>query len=169
MSRKIEIVPYDPSWAGKYAAESKLISDLLFAELIAIHHIGSTAIPGISAKPVIDILLEVTDIAWLEQYTPRLESLGYRPHGEYGIPGRRYFCKEKGGIHLFHLHAFQAGHPEVLRHLRFRDYLLAHPDQAQAYSLLKIDLAGQFRYDSAGYTEAKTDFIRGIDEKAQQA
>lgn len=168
MSRKIEVVPYDPAWEDKYVAEAKLISDLLQSELIAIHHIGSTAIPGIAAKPVIDMLVEIADIEQLDKFSPSLEALGYQPHGEYGIPGRRYFCKERDGLHEYHLHVYRTGHFEIGRHLRFRDYLIAHPEQAQAYSQLKIDLAGEFTYNSAAYTEAKTKFIRGIDEIAKQ-
>jgi GrpB-like predicted nucleotidyltransferase (UPF0157 family) len=168
MSRKIELVSYDNSWVGQFATEARVITNLVKPEFIAIHHIGSTAILGISAKPVIDILLEVVDIERLEAYNQRFEELGYQPGGEYGIPGRRYFSKEQAGIHQFHLHVYQAGHPEVERHLRFRDYLIAHPQLAQAYSQLKLDLAARFTNDSIGYTDAKTDFIQRIDDLARQ-
>jgi GrpB-like predicted nucleotidyltransferase (UPF0157 family) len=166
MSRKIEVVQYDPAWKEMFAREACEISSILHSELVAIHHIGSTAVPGIHAKPVIDILLEVSDIEKLDHHNHRMQILGYQPCGESGIPRRRYFYKEMDGVHTFHLHAYQEGDSEVYRHLSFRDYLKAHPQEAQAYSHLKIELASQFPHDSKGYTDAKTDFIREIVEKA---
>lgn len=127
--------------------------------------LGSTEV-GILAKPIIDILVEVEDITAVDGYNPDMAALGYTPKGENGIPGRRYFRKGSDSRHTHHIHAFQTGHPEIGRHLDFCDYLIAHPEAAQAYSALKARLAREFPYDGAAYTEAKTGFIRNVDAQA---
>src|SRR6185436_9586865 len=110
--------------------------------VVAVHHIGSTAIPGIHAKPVVDILLEVTDIAQVDAATEAIERLGYEARGEFGIRGRRYFRKGDGsGESTHHVHAYRTGSRDVERHLAFRDYLIANPEEARAYSVLKQRLA----------------------------
>jgi GrpB-like predicted nucleotidyltransferase (UPF0157 family) len=127
---------------------------------------GSTAVPGLAAKPTIDILAEVKSHDRLETQTPKLEALGYQAKGENGISGRRYFQKVQGEVHLYHIHAYEAGHPDVYRHINFRDYLRAHPVEARAYAALKYDLADKFTDQAQQYTEGKTDFIRAVDARA---
>src|SRR5205085_5583576 len=107
-----------------------------------IRHIGSTAIPDIYAKPVLDLLVEVRDITEVDGQSSAMESLGYEVMGEYGIPGRRYFRKDnREGIRTHHIHAFEAGSAEAGRHLAFRNYMITHPVDAQRYSELKRKLA----------------------------
>ena len=149
-----------------FTQESARLAGILSTEIVACHHIGSTAIPGILAKPIVDILLEVKDIQKIDSYNNQLIGLGYLPRGEYGIPGRRYFIKEINVVRTYHVHTFQTGNPEIARHVNFRDYLIAHPAEAQAYSRLKAELAQQYPQDINGYVEGKTDFIRSVDEKA---
>jgi GrpB-like predicted nucleotidyltransferase (UPF0157 family) len=96
-----------------------------------------------------------------------MAQLGYIPKGEYGIPRRRYFSKAIDNIHTHHIHTFPQAHPEIERHLAFRDFLIAHPHQAQAYEDLKHQLAEKFRHDSDSYTEGKSAFIRAVDEQAK--
>jgi GrpB-like predicted nucleotidyltransferase (UPF0157 family) len=128
---------------------------------VRLHHIGSTAIPGIRAKPIIDLLLEVTDVAELDGRASDMEELGYEGKGEFGIPGRRYFRKDNAsGVRTHHVHAFQAGSPEVERHLAFRDYMIAHPAAAQAYSELKQELAREHPDDIGAYVAGKDPFIK---------
>jgi GrpB-like predicted nucleotidyltransferase (UPF0157 family) len=166
MMRSIKIVPYNPNWPDLYRQEARKIAAALAGEIILIHHIGSTAIPGIKAKPVIDCLIEVYQIERVDSYNDELITLGYHPRGENGIPGRRYFNKKIGNEHTHHLHIFKVGHPEIDRHLDFRDYLRAHPNKAQAYSQLKEKLAEKYRHDSVAYTAGKNEFVREIDQKA---
>jgi len=165
MPRKVELLPHDSTWADKYQEEAHSLTTVLSPEIIAIHHIGSTAIPDIFAKPIIDILIEVKEINRIDHYNNLMATLGYAAHGEYGIPERRYFSKDKEGTHTYHVHIFQIGNPEIDRHIKFRDHLITHPDDAQAYSLLKIELAKIFPEDVDQYTEAKSDFIQSVSEK----
>ena len=89
---RVQVVTHDPSWRGDFEAEADQIAHALGDIVVLLHHIGSTAIPGIFAKPIIDILLEVNDIARLDNGTPTMEQLGYEAMGEFGISGRRYLA-----------------------------------------------------------------------------
>lgn len=166
MARKVEVHPYDPAWPELYGEEAHRLCPLIAQNLISLHHIGSTAVPGLAAKPTIDILAVVRDHAGLDAQTPALESLGYQAKGENDLPGRRYFQKLEGEVHLFHIHAYQQGSPDILRHLDFRDFLRAHPKKAWDYAALKRSLAKQFPYEPKSYTEGKTDFIREVERLA---
>jgi GrpB-like predicted nucleotidyltransferase (UPF0157 family) len=159
------VVPYDAQWTVQFQQEAESIREALQPLVVAIHHIGSTSIPAMCAKPVIDILLEVSDIEAVDCYNEQMRQLGYVAKGEFGIAGRRFFLK--GEIHrTHHIHAFMAGSPEVLRHLLFRDYMIAHPVDAERYGVLKRKLAQQYRYDNEGYCTGKDAFIKEIDQKA---
>ena len=165
--RMIEVVPHDSRWAGEYLLEAGQIKRVFGEELVEIYHIGSTAIPGIYAKPIIDILVGVKDIQKVDSFNPHMEKLGYQAWGEYGIPGRRYF--PKGLILRTHqAHIFQSGDAQIARHLNFRDYLRSHPEQAKQYEALKIDLAQRFRFDIDGYTDGKDAFIQEMDRRASE-
>ena len=167
--RKVEVVPYDPKWREAFEVESFLVTEALGANVVAIHHIGSTAIPGIYAKPIIDLLVEVQDIAKVDQQSSQMESLGYEVMGEFGIPGRRYFRKDnQEGIRTHHLHTFQVGSAQVARHKAFRDYMIAHPEDAHKYSELKRELAREYFTSIEQYMDGKDGFIQAIDKKAAQ-
>src|SRR4030095_564220 len=141
--REVKVVPHNPQWRDAFESEAKHVAAALGENVAAIHHVGSTAIPNIYAKPIIDMLVEVRDITEVDGQSSAMESLGYEVMGEYGIPGRRYFRKDnKEGIRTHHIHAFEAGSAEAERHLAFRDYMIAHPVDAQRYSELKRKLAG---------------------------
>jgi GrpB-like predicted nucleotidyltransferase (UPF0157 family) len=164
--RRVEVVFYNSNWKEMYKKESEKIKSILDDIIIDIHHIGSTAIPGIKAKPVIDILVEVKDIEEVDQYNHKMEELGYEAMGEYGIPKRRFFRKgENNRTH--HIHIFQAGNEEIKRHINFKEYLIAHPDKAREYSKLKEKLANKYTYDVENYSNCKSDFIKEIDRKAK--
>ncbi len=129
----VELHPHSARWAEMAAEEALRLKRALGDELIVVHHIGSTAIPGIKAKPVVDLLPIVADIARFDAREDAVRALGYRWFGEYGLPGRRY-CYLKDpvtGLRLFQLHCYQRDSPEVPRHLAFRDYLRAHPALAR--------------------------------------
>jgi GrpB-like predicted nucleotidyltransferase (UPF0157 family) len=163
----VVLEPFNSQWQQLASTEAGQIAEALPSEVFEVHHIGSTAIPGIKAKPILDFVLVVRDFNLLDAHAHRLEHLGYAPLGEYGTPGRRYFTKTTKGLRSHHLHAFQVGDPQVQRHILFRDYLRAHPEAAQEYSRLKEELARCFPNDRGAYTEGKTEFIQGIDEKAK--
>ena len=167
MVRIIEVVPYDPEWETKFRIEADFLKKVFGDELLDVFHIGSTAIPRILAKPIIDLLPVVRDIERVDVFTEPLEQQGYIAKGEYGILGRRYFVKGSEEKHLFHIHVFQEGSPEITRHLLFRDYMRAHPLEAEEYSQLKSELAQKYRRDGQAYTQAKSGFIQEIDRKAK--
>jgi len=166
MTRKVDVVSYDPAWADMFLTEAEVLRNVFGDQLVDVHHIGSTAIPGILAKPILDLLVEVRDIREVDEMNSEMWELGYASLGEYGIPERRYFVKKSGETHMVHIHTFQTGNPQVERHLNFRNYLIANPQEAQAYSRLKEKLAQQFAENIDGYVEGKNDFIQEIDRKA---
>lgn len=167
---KVEVVLHDPRWQAAFRAEEESVSRSLGHDIVVvIHHIGSTAIPGIYAKPVIDMLLEVKCLEAVDSRSPAMVALGYEVMGEYGIPGRRYFRKgNEMGVRTHHIHAFEGGSPEIARHLAFRDYMIAHPQDAQRYSELKRQLATAHPWDIGAYMDGKDGFIKEIDRKAAQ-
>ena len=166
MPQAVRVVPYDPTWPQRFAEERDRLAALLGDTCIAIHHIGSTAIPGADAKPILDLMPVVRDLAAVDALTPAFATLGYEALGEFGIPGRRYFCK--GGDERTHqLHIFQVGdHANIVRHLAFRDYLRAHPDDLAAYCALKRDLAQRHPWDIAAYCSGKERLARQIEQRA---
>ena len=132
-----------------------------------IHHIGSTAIPQTKAKPIIDILLEVTSLKVLDQKAPRLEAFGYEAMGEFGIPGRRYFrLNDSDGTRTHQIHAFEAGTPDVVRHLAFRDYMRTHPSIAEKYGALKERLTNAHPHDRSAYMDGKDAFVKEHERRA---
>lgn len=164
--RSVEVVSYNSNWQEMYKEESEKIKNILNDIIIDIYHIGSTAIPGIKAKPVIDILVGVKDIEAVDQYNHKMEELGYEAMGEYGIPKRRFFSKgESKRSH--HVHIFQVGNEEIERHINFKEYLISHPDKGQEYSKLKEKLVNKYTYDMENYTTGKSDFIKEIDREAK--
>ncbi len=167
MVRKIIVVPHDPRWSLLFQQEADELSRILPAVIVAIHHFGSTAIPHIYAKPIIDILVEVTAIERVDELNGKMVGLGYLSKGEFGISGRRFFIKGDEENRSHHIHFYRAGHPEVERHLNFRDFLIAHPDRAEAYSRLKIELAQKFPTSIDDYNAGKTAFILDIDRQAK--
>lgn len=162
-----QVVPHHPEWKQQYASEADQISRALNNMAGTLHHIGSTAIPGIYAKPIIDILLEVDELDALDSRRAAMEQLGYEVMGEFGISGRRYFRKnDASGIRTHQVHAFQAGSIGATRHLAFRDYMIAHPEAAQAYGVLKEALARQHPDDFEAYMNGKDAFIQEHEAKA---
>jgi GrpB-like predicted nucleotidyltransferase (UPF0157 family) len=166
IAMKVEVVPHNPSWRSKFEDESQQIALALGENVITIHHIGSTSIPNIYAKPIIDFLVEVHDIAKIDKQSSAMEALGYEVMGEFGIPGRRYFRKENEGMRTHHIHTFEVNSPDIIRHLAFRDYMIAHPEAAQKYSELKRQLAKQYPDDINAYMDGKDSFIKEMQQKA---
>jgi len=172
VKRKIEVVPYDPQWPKLFEEEVEQLKAIFGTEIVAAHHVGSTAVPGVWAKPIIDVLLEVRDINRIDGYNDEMIAWGYLPKGTFGIAGRRFFIKGNEVHRTHHIHVFERGHPRsgpsptVQRYLDFRSYLTAHPAEANAYAQLKRKLARQFPHDIDGYMAGKDDFIKEIERKA---
>jgi len=156
----IVLTPYDRAWRSQFAAARDEILSACGGLVIEVHHIGSTSIPGIAAKPIIDMMPVVRRFEDGTACVGSLRKLGYEYRGEYGIAGRHYFVRGDPRSHQVHL--FAADHGEVERHLLFRDFLRAHPDERGAYEHLKRDLAKQFSHDVQAYAAAKTPFCDRI-------
>ena len=167
--RKVEIVNYDPQWPMLYKKEKTLIQKAIGHTIVGIEHIGSTAVPGLGAKPIIDILMAVNHLSDAEQCIEPLQSIGYEyvPEYEASIPERRYFHKgHPPKEQHYHLHMVELTSDFWKKHLLFRDHLRTHPKIAQKYHELKKRLALKYSSDREGYTEAKTSFIKSIVTKA---
>ncbi|MDB6081603.1 MAG: uncharacterized protein JWO53_875 [Chlamydiia bacterium] len=164
MKKGIEIVPYNLEWPKLFAVEAEHIKQALGNNCITIHHIGSTLVPGLSAKPIIDMLPVVRDIQVVDQATQAMESLGYDAKGEYGLTFRRYFQKGES-LRTHNVHVYEEGSPEIDRHLQFRDWMRSHPEDAERYATLKKELAVQFPQDMERYCNGKDIFIASIDAK----
>nr|WP_295614724.1 GrpB family protein [Chamaesiphon sp. GL140_3_metabinner_50] len=169
MTRKVIVVPHDRNWQRVFLAESQHLTMALGENMVNIYHIGSTSIPTIYAKPIIDILIEVKDLAKVDERDREIGSLGYVGMGEHGIVGRRFFRKDNAeGLRTHHIHTFETGSPQIDRHLAFRDYLISHPETALEYSELKQQLAQKYPNDIESYMDGKAEFISKIDKKAAQ-
>ena len=168
--REVRVVPYDPAWPQQFREEAGRLQAVFGRELIYIHHIGSTAVPGLAAKPIIDILPVVRSIDAIDSLNEAMVELGYEPMGEHGLPGRRYFhrlyCHEGVECHTYHVHVYESGSPMIDRHLAFRDYLRAYPDVASRYAALKQKLAHLFPYDIDSYLDGKNAFVKVTEHAA---
>ncbi len=162
----VVLVPHDPRWADAARREAERFTALLPSGTIElVHHIGSTSIPGIRAKPILDLLPVAQRIEALDDAAGTLAAEGYLAWGEYGLPGRRYFTRDEGGVRVAHLHAYGVGSSEIARHLAFRDYLRAHPPRARAYDEEK-QRALRAKSDSYGYSEEKSAFVQRTEAEA---
>ncbi len=168
MIAPVVIVDYDPQWPILYEEEKGRILEAIGRVIVAIEHVGSTAVPGLGAKPIIDIMVGVGHLADAERCIEPLQAIGYGyvPEHEVSMPQRRYFQKGPPDAHR-HLHMVELASEFWQRHLLFRDFLRDHPQVAQEYDRLKRELAARYGSDRAGYTEAKTSFIRSVEARAR--
>jgi len=167
-SIEVELLPHSPNWASMACAESARLHRTLGDVLLAVHHIGSTSIPGILAKPIVDLIPVVTNLDAFDQAMPRMTSVGYECLGEFGIVGRRY-CRRFDlvtGKRLFQLHFFARNSSEIERHLAFANYLRAYPAIAKEYESQKIRAAALYPDDTAKYNNAKNDWIKRVEQEA---
>ncbi len=163
--RKVEVTAYNAIWPSLFEIESQQLQAIFKGEIVQIHHIGSTAVPGLSAKPIIDIMPVVKAIDRIDCFHSEMINIGYEPKGENGLPGRRYF--QKGGDkRTHHIHVYEEGNPDIERHLAFRDYLRKHPEAADKYSSLKIELAKKNPFDIEAYIKGKSELVQEIEKKA---
>jgi GrpB-like predicted nucleotidyltransferase (UPF0157 family) len=162
LMRNIVVVDYDPEWPDDFDIESQHLTAVLSPVLIAIHHIGSTSIPGLPAKPTVDILAVVRNLGILDECDDSMTNLGYVPKGEFGTKGRRFYTKGSDDKRTHHVHAFELGNPEIDKHIDFRDYLRVHQEQANRYGALKAILAKTHWNDIEAYIEGKTPLINEL-------
>jgi GrpB-like predicted nucleotidyltransferase (UPF0157 family) len=164
----VELVPHSPLWAEMARDEAARLHEALGDVLVTVHHIGSTSIPGIMAKPIIDLIPVAVSLDALDAAQPKLETLGYRWFGEFGLPGRRY-CWRKDpstGKRAVQLHCYAKGWHEIDRHLAFADYLRAHPHIAKDYEAEKVRAARLHPDSTLDYNDAKNDWIKRTEADA---
>jgi len=177
VAEEVAISPYDPRWPALFRQEKEHLLECLPSDLVLrIEHFGSTAVPGLSAKPIVDVLVEVSDLeATRNRIVPILESQGYdyfwRPtFGDDGPPFYAWFIKRESGrgLRTHHIHMVEGHFAEHWDRLLFRDYLIENPDVALEYERLKIRLASSSPNDRAVYTRGKTELVVRLTEQAKR-
>ncbi len=164
----VSVVPHDPEWNSLFDRAAEEIRRAFPTTPLLLFHMGSTSVPGIAAKPVIDILGEVEDLDDIDACAGSLIAIGFEALGEFGMVQRRFFRRPPLSVFpcAIHLHVYAAGDPQIERHLRFRDYLRAHPAEAKKYEELKQNLAKTFANDREGYNEGKEKYAQELNRKA---
>ena len=157
------VVPYDPRWVGLFEeARGELVSTL-GPSILGVHHVGSTSVPGLSAKPILDLLVLVPDFDEAARLAPELGALGYEFRPEEEVPDRHFFRRPHGGdIRTHHLSLSEPGSRNERVTMGFRDALRGDPELAAAYGHLKVELAGRFLRDRPAYIEEKSVFVRQV-------
>lgn len=161
---KVSLSAYREEWPGLFRAEKKLLKNHLGKLAIAISHVGSTAVTGLCAKPILDIMVTVISIEKAEKNLLRFERCGYqvKPREEDPVPGRLFFSKDIDGLRCFHLHVAEAGSAFCKEHIRFRNILRANTKAAKAYARLKRRLSKEFPNDRNAYIDGKAQFISDV-------
>lgn len=166
MAQHIIVTDYDPRWPAEYEKESEKIKAILGENCVAIYHIGSTAVPGLAAKPIIDIMPVVRSLEKTDQKSSEFEKEGYEYLGEFGIRGRRYLRKGQDErthqVHIFE----EKNKADITRHLAVRDYLRTHREATEQYGCLKTELAKVYPYDIEGYCDGKEEFVKKLEQEA---
>ncbi|UHA72756.1 GrpB family protein [Paenibacillus sp. 481] len=160
---------YDPIWQDEFARDKALITTCLPDLLLGVEHIGSTSVPGLVAKPVIDIMIGVADLAHIgAESIQALAQIGYEYVPKSDFPTRMFFRRGQWRAGTHHLHVYTHNSEEWVSNLRFRDYLRSHVEAQHAYAELKKQLASQFMHDRVSYTKGKAAFIKAIIEQAKR-
>jgi GrpB-like predicted nucleotidyltransferase (UPF0157 family) len=160
----IEIVEYDPSWAARFEEEKPRLAGVFDGRAVGIEHIGSTAVPHLCAKPIVDILVGLGELDLTDDDIAAMKELGYEHMGELGIAGRVFFRKGQPRTH--NVHVVEHGGAHWRRHLAFRDALRSDPEERRRYDELKRRLAAE-GHSREVYTELKTPFIREVEARAR--
>ena len=167
----VVIVPPDPGWPAVFQALRECLAEALGSLGRTIHHVGSTAVDGLAAKPILDVVIEMPSRAVLPDIVEVLVGLGYTHEGDKGVHQREAFRQQDGSVPRWdgarswmrhHLYACARDNRALREHLVFRDWLRAHPEDRDAYARLKTDLAVRFGTDREGYTEAKGAFVSRV-------
>ncbi|HET9886294.1 MAG TPA: GrpB family protein [bacterium] len=167
MPSKYSFAEYSPHWPSQFEEEARALRTLLGDELLAIHHIGSTSVPGLAAKPTIDLLPLARSLARIDAATPRLQDAGYKAWGEYGLPGRRYFTKDRvDGVRTHNVHIYQFDDGEVERHLAFCAYLRHEAGARREYEAVKREAYARHPADIDAYSAFKDAWIKKRERSA---
>jgi len=166
MPSKYTFTEYSPAWAVMFEQEAARLLQLLGDELISVHHIGSTAVPGLAAKPIIDVLPVTRDLGRIDELAPALVDAGYTAWGEYGIAGRRYFTKDQDNVRTHNVHVFEHGRLQIERHLAFRDFLRSHDAVRDEYGALKREVYARHPDDIEAYMDGKDAWIKHVEREA---
>ena len=163
VTRHVVVEPYDENWERDFREIEAEVRGALGELVLRIEHVGSTSVPGLAAKPIIDLDAVIRDRSALGEAVERLAAAGYTHEGDLGIPGREAFGYE-GKEHLkkHHLYVCAQDSAELARHTAFRDYLRAHPEAVREYARIKREGAALYPYDIDGYIAYKAPFIEGI-------
>ena len=168
MPEPVVIVDYDPAWPARYEDLRARVSPVLAELAVAIDHVGSTAVPGLAAKPTIDLVVRLRSAADLPVAIGRLAGLGYAHEGDFGIKGREAFATPPGyATHDHHLYVCLPDWPGYDDQIAFRDHLRANPDAAGAYEALKRLLAARHGADRTAYTNGKAAFVGDVLERSR--
>ncbi|CAN5188533.1 hypothetical protein BH18ACT14_BH18ACT14_15830 [soil metagenome] len=162
----VVVLPYDARWPELFTAERDRLAGIFGVRAAGIEHVGSTAVSGLAAKGIVDILVGLRPLELRSEDLDAMARLGYVHRGELGIPGRHFFQKSEPPTH--HVHAVEHGSVEWLKHVHFRDHLRTHPEDARSYAKLKHDLAVRFPDDRDAYTEGKSPFVAAVLRKASR-
>ena len=167
-SRPYSLVDYDPDWVNRYNFHAEKIKDILGPVVLEVHHIGSTSIPGMMAKPNIDIEVVVSSLAEVRKLSPKMAEAGYTPRGDYSKIGEEYFTEDAdNGERLTSIHILPLGNPDIRMQLNFRDYLRTHNEDKMLYMETKRRLFDQYQNDYSSYDSGKKDVIEAIKKRAE--
>ncbi|QQS21340.1 MAG: GrpB family protein [Candidatus Moraniibacteriota bacterium] len=159
-SRKYQVVHSDPEWQKYFESEKRVLSGIFGKAALSLEHIGGTSVPGLSAKPIVDILVTLSSLDSLSEFRTLLSCSGYRSLGSYGMPESELFIRESDGLRKVNLHIFPDNHPHVREMILLRDFFRSHPQSAQEYSILKRTLAAKYPNDSSSYRREKDLWMR---------
>jgi len=161
---RVRLTAYTEDWARMFREEAGFLAAIYGGVFVRYEHFGSTSVPGMMAKPVIDMMAIVTDLSEVEPYDETMRALGYDVAGEWGIPGRR-LLRKGGDERTHHIHFYASDSPQIHRHLVFRDYLLRHPEEAARYSRFKEELSRRYEMTDT-YSPAKKAFVSEMEQLA---
>ncbi|NHJ39465.1 MAG: GrpB family protein [Asgard group archaeon] len=169
MSLSVDLVKYNPNWPIQFETEKKLILETFQNFIIHVEHVGSTAIPGISAKPIIDIMIGIESLTEIDEYIELFKTIGYdiNPDWNKDFPNQRALDKYENGMKI-HLYIVEFNTERWLKNIHFRDYLREHPEVAEEYNKLKLELVEKYRDDREAYVSGKSQFIKKIEKKARK-
>ncbi len=162
----IRIVEHDPDWAAQAQDELRRLTEALGPVAVRLEHVGSTAVPGLAAKPILDLQLSVAAIEPRGRYVPPLERLGYLFVPDPESPDLHFFAKPAERPRSHHLHVCELGSEHEFRHLALRDYLRGHAEEAAKYAALKREVVKRSPQDRLAYIEAKEEYVRDLEARA---
>jgi GrpB-like predicted nucleotidyltransferase (UPF0157 family) len=167
IKKDIFIVPYDANWPRLFEEEAPRVRRALGEAVVAIEHIGSTAVPGLAAKPIVDILVGFRELSLTDEQVAAMQHAGYEYRGEAGVPGRLHFHRLTAGRHMFNVHVVEHDGTHWRNNVLFRNYLRNHSEEARQYAALKRREAAKHPRDIWAYSEGKRAFIEALIEKAR--